>query len=337
MIRIIAEIAQAHEGSLGIAHSYIDALSTAGVDAIKFQTHIAEAESSIYEPFRVNFSYEDSSRFDYWKRMEFTFEQWQGLKKHCDECVIEFISSPFSIAAVDLLEKLEVNTYKVGSGEVTNLPMLDKISQTGKNLILSSGMSDGIEIDSAISFLKSKYMERAIDCLSILQCTTAYPTQPEDWGLNMIVQLKQKYGLKTGFSDHSGGIVSSIAAVALGAEILEFHAVFDKRMFGPDSKASLTIDEISELVDAVRQIERSYSTFYDKDDILKFQSLKGMFEKSLCVNKDLPVGHILCLDDLEAKKPKGYGMNANLYSQVLGRCLSKDMNKWDFLNEQDLI
>lgn len=336
-IRIIAEIAQAHEGSLGIAHSYIDALSATGVDAIKFQTHIAEAESSIYEPFRINFSYEDNLRFDYWKRMEFTFEQWIGLKKHCDECKVEFISSPFSIAAVDLLEKLEINTYKIGSGEVTNLLMLDKISQTGKDVILSSGMSNIMELNAAISFLKKKYGEKTSECLSIMQCTTAYPTKPEEWGLNMISQLKQKYGLKTGFSDHSGGIVSSIAAVALGAEILEFHAVFDKRMFGPDSKASLTIDEISKLVEAVRQIERSYVISYDKDDILKFQSLKGMFEKSLCVNKDLPVGHILCLDDLEAKKPKGYGMNANLYSQVLGRCLSRAMNKWEFLNEQDLI
>ncbi|WP_311196036.1 N-acetylneuraminate synthase family protein [Antarcticibacterium sp. 1MA-6-2] len=125
---IIAEIAQAHDGFLGIAHSYIDALSKTGVDAVKFQVHIAEAESSIHEPFRVKFSTQDKSRFDYWKRMEFSVEQWQELRTHCDEAGVEFMASPFSNAAVDLLEKLEVKRYKIGSGEVNNFLMLEKIA-----------------------------------------------------------------------------------------------------------------------------------------------------------------------------------------------------------------
>ena len=132
MPNIIAEIGQAHEGSLGIAHSYIDALFDAGVTAIKWQIHIAEAESSIHEPFRVKFSYEDKTRFDYWKRMEFTPEQWNGLKKHCETKGLEFISSPFSNAAVELVEKIGVKRYKVGSGEVSNFLMLEQIAKTGK-------------------------------------------------------------------------------------------------------------------------------------------------------------------------------------------------------------
>src|SRR6476620_1801526 len=128
---IIAEIAQAHEGSLGIAHSYIDALKPTGVNVVKFQTHIAAAESSAFEPFRVKFSFEDETRYDYWKRMEFTPEQWAGLKKHCEDCGLEFISSPFSNAAVDLLESLNVKRYKIGSGEVTNRLMMEKIAKTG--------------------------------------------------------------------------------------------------------------------------------------------------------------------------------------------------------------
>ena len=131
---IIAEIGQAHEGSLGILHSYIDALEDTGVDAIKFQTHIAEAESSEYEPFRVKFSYEDATRYEYWKRMEFTLEQWKGIKKHCDEVGLEFISSPFSNMAVDWLEELGVQKYKIGSGEVNNYLMLEKIAKTGKDI-----------------------------------------------------------------------------------------------------------------------------------------------------------------------------------------------------------
>ena len=236
MTFIIAEIAQAHDGSLGMAHAYIDAVARTGCNAIKFQTHIAEAESSIYEPFRVHFSKQDATRMDYWKRMEFTLEQWKEIKQHCDEVGLEFMSSPFSNAAVDLLEEVGVKKYKVGSGEVNNFVLLEKITQTGKPVIISSGMSSFEELDKTVSFLK----DRGVD-YSILQCTTAYPTQPEQFGLNVIQELKQRYNVPIGFSDHSSSIEASIAATVLGAEILEFHVVFDKEMFGPDAKASLTI------------------------------------------------------------------------------------------------
>ena len=155
-IFIIAEIAQAHNGSLAAAHRYIDALAKTGIDAIKFQTHIAEAESSIYEPFRIKFSNQDKTRFDYWKRMEFSLEQWKDLKQHCDDVGLEFMSSPFSNAAVDLLEQVGVKTYKIGSGEVSNFLLLEKIAQTGKPIILSSGMSSFEELDKTVAFLKSK-------------------------------------------------------------------------------------------------------------------------------------------------------------------------------------
>ena len=138
---IIAEIGQAHDGSVGILHSYIDAVAETGVDAIKFQTHIADAESSALEPFRKKFSYVDKTRFDYWKRMELTLDQWKEVKQHCDDAGLEFISSPFSCAAVDLLEALNVQRYKVGSGEITNHLLLEKIAATGKPVIISSGPS----------------------------------------------------------------------------------------------------------------------------------------------------------------------------------------------------
>ena len=128
-IFIIAEIAQAHDGSLGIAHSFIDALKDTGVDAVKFQTHMAEAESSDFEPFRVNFSYVDKTRFEYWKRVEFNFEEWKGLKEHCDQNNLEFMSTPFSNSAVDLLEKLSVKRYKIGSGDVGNFLLLEKLQE----------------------------------------------------------------------------------------------------------------------------------------------------------------------------------------------------------------
>lgn len=329
---IIAEIGQAHEGSLGVLHSYIDAIAQTGVDAIKFQMHIAEAESSKHEPFRIKFSLEDETRFDYWKRMGFSLEQWKGIKKHCDEVGLDFICSPFSNLAVDWLEEVGIESYKIGSGEVNNFLILEKIAQTGRPIILSSGMSSYAELDNTVGFLK----ERNVD-FSILQCTTAYPTQPEQFGLNVIQELKNRYGVAVGFSDHSAKIETCIAATALGANILEFHIVFDRQMFGPDSKSSLTISETKNLVTAVRNIAVALVNPIDKNNTVAFSSLKQIFEKSLAVNKDLPKNHILTFDDLESKKPKGMGIDAYRFQEIIGKPLNKDLKQWGFLNEEDLL
>lgn len=328
---IIAEVGQAHEGSLGIAHSYIDALAKTGVDAVKFQVHIAEAESSEFEPFRIKFSTQDKTRYDYWKRMEFSLEQWQELKAHCDEAGVEFMASPFSNGAVDLLEKLEVKRYKIGSGEVGNFLMLEKIAGTGKPVILSSGMSSFEELDRTVNFLRKKNID-----FSILQCTTAYPTQPQNYGLNVIGELKKRYNVPIGYSDHSAKIETCIAATALGAEILEFHAVFSREMFGPDAGSSLEMEEIKQLVSAVKDIHLAQHHPINKQDNSKFKELKSIFEKSLAVNKELPAGHVLGFKDLESKKPKGYGIDASEFETVIGKKLVRGLEKWEFLNEGDI-
>ena len=326
----IAEIGQAHEGSLGILYSYIDALAQTGVNAVKFQMHIAEAESSVHEPFRVKFSLEEETRFDYWKRMGFTLAQWKGIKVHCDLVGLDFICSPFSNLAVDWLEEIGVQYYKIGSGEVNNFLILEKIAQTGKPIILSSGMSSYDELDKTVDFLK----ERQVD-FSILQCTTAYPTQPEQFGLNVIQELKERYNVLVGFSDHSAKAETCIAATALGASILEFHVVFDRQLFGPDAKASLTMQETKELVVAVQNIAKALANPISKNNNSDFDALKQIFEKSLAVNKNLPQGHVLTFDDLEAKKPKNYGIDASRFQEVIGKMLNKELQQWDFLNEQD--
>ncbi len=328
---LIAEIAQAHDGSLGILHSYIDAVAKTGVQAIKFQMHIAEAESSIHEPFRVKFSKEDATRYDYWKRMEFTLEQWKEIKAHCDEVGLDFICSPFSNLAVDWLEEVGIHTYKVGSGEVNNFLLLEKITQTGKPIIISSGMSSFAELDKTVDFLKSKKAN-----FSILQCTTAYPTKPEQYGLNVIAELKERYKVTVGFSDHSAKISTGIAAVALGAEILEFHVVFNRSMFGPDAIASLTLEETKQLVEAVNEIHLAQNNPINKNSNDDFAALKSIFEKSLAINKNLPKGHTITFADLESKKPKGYGISAADFEKVIGRQLNTDKSQWDFLNEEDL-
>jgi len=332
MIDIIAEIGQAHDGSLGLAHSYIDAVSKTGVNAIKFQTHIAEAESSDYEKFRVNFSYEDSSRKDYWKRMEFTKEQWIGLKKHCDDVNIEFLSSPFSVEAVRLLEKIGVKRYKLGSGEINNILLIENIIRTQKPVIISSGMSSYKEIDFTVDLLKKKNVD-----VSLLQCTTSYPTKSGEWGLNLIADLYERYKIPIGYSDHSGDIFACLAATALGAKLLEFHAVFDKEMFGPDSTSSLTMKEIRKLVLGVKQISYDINKGVNyKSDNSNFFELKNMFEKSLCVNKDLKKGDIINFDDLESKKPANIGIKASDFKNIVGKKLIKDLKKWDFISYDDI-
>lgn len=327
---IIAEIAQAHDGSLGMVHAYIDAVAKTGCNAIKFQTHIAVAESSIHEPFRVKFSKQDNTRMEYWERMEFSLEQWKEIKSHCDEVGLEFMSSPFSNTAVDLLEEVGVKRYKVGSGEVNNFVLLQKIAQTGKPVILSSGMSSFEELDATVQFLR----DRNVD-FSILQCTTSYPTSPEQYGLNVIRELKERYDVPIGFSDHSAGIEGCIAATSLGAEILEFHVVFDKEMFGPDAKSSLTMEETKTVVQAVTNISIALNNPINKNDNIQFSKLKSIFEKSLAVNKSLPKGHVITFSDLETKKPKGFGILASEYERVIGKSITKDLNQWDFLNYED--
>ena len=331
MITTIAEIGQAHDGSLGAVHAYIDALAKTGVSAVKFQTHIAQAESSIHEPFRVKFSKQDKTRYDYWKRMEFSQEQWIEIGQHCKEKGMQFISSPFSNAAVDVLEKAGVDVYKIGSGEVNNFLLLEKVSQTGKPVIISSGMSSFEELDATVAFLNKKGVD-----FSILQCTTSYPTKAEQYGLNVISELKERYGVPVGFSDHSAKVSTGIAAAALGAGILEFHVVFDRAQFGPDSTSSLTIDEVTQLVSAVNDLSLAMQNPVDKKDNTAFAELKGIFEKSLAVNKDLSEGHKLTFDDLEAKKPKNHGIDAANFESVIGKALNKPLKAWDFLTENDL-
>ena len=332
-VNIIAEIAQAHDGSLGILHSYIDALAGAGVDAVKFQTHIAAAESSAAEPFRVNFSYEDATRYDYWERMGFTEAQWEGIKAHCDDAGVEFMSSCFSQAAVDMMERIGMARYKIGSGEVTNFLMLEKIARTGKPIILSSGMSSLEELDAAVAFIGSFGNE-----LSILQCTTAYPTPAERVGLNVMATLRDRYpGRPIGLSEHTANVATGIAATALGAELLEFHAVFDRRMFGPDAGSSLTITEVAQLVKGVRHVETMLAHPVDKSDNDRYGDLKSIFEKSLAVSRALPAGHVIEFDDLEAKKPAGLGVDAKDFRSVVGKTLSRAMPKYAFLTSDALL
>lgn len=328
---IVAEVAQAHDGSLGTAHAYIDAVAAAGADAVKFQTHLADAESTPGEPFRVKFSRQDASRYDYWKRMEFSFDQWQGLADHARERNLLFLSTPFSFAAADWLERLDVPAWKIGSGEVNNIPLLRRLAQTGRPVLLSTGMSGWAELDAAVATVRGAGAE-----LAVLQCTTAYPCPPERVGLNLLSELRERYRCPVGLSDHSGTVFPGLAAVALGCDLLEVHVVLSRECFGPDVPASVTTAELAELVRGVRFIERALAHPVDKQaEADRLAELRTMFGKSVVAARDLPAGRVLGGDDLALKKP-GHGIPAARFDEVVGRRLRRAVSANTLLQESDL-
>lgn len=328
---IVAEIAQAHDGSLGMAHAYIDAVARAGADAVKFQTHLAAAESSPAEPWRVKFSYQDATRYDYWRRMEFTEAQWAGLKDHATEMGLKFLSSPFSVEAVDLLERIGVEAWKVASGEFNNGPMLDRMLETGLPILLSTGMSRMSEIEAAVERIR----ERA-PALTILQCTSEYPCPPEKIGLNLLQVFRRRFGCGVGLSDHSGTIFPGLAAVTLGIEVLEVHVTLSREMFGPDVKSSITTAELRQLADGVRFIERMRVRPVAKDAMAaELAPIRSMFLKSVAARRPLPAGATLGPEDLTLHKP-GTGIGADQLPALIGRRVRRSLAMGEFLRESDL-
>lgn len=309
---IIAEVGQAHDGSVGFAHAYIDAVADTGADAVKFQTHIAAAESTPEEPFRVPFSYEDRTRFDYWKRMEFREEQWAELKHHAEEVGLIFLSSAFSVEAFKLLDRLGVTAWKVASGEITNEPLLRCMAESKKPILLSSGMSDYGTIDRALEVCDGQTR-------AIFQCTSRYPTPFASVGLNLITDLRQRYAIPVGLSDHSGTIYPSIAAMAIGACLVEVHIVLSRASFGPDVQASVTLTELRQIVEARDAVYAMHSNPIDKDkEAATFEHMRTVFQKSVALASPKTAGTILTAEMLVAKRP-GTGIPAS----ELGRCVGK--------------
>lgn len=328
---IIAEVAQSHDGSLGQAHAFIDAAAGAGADAIKFQTHMAAEESTPAEPWRVRFSYQDESRYDYWRRMEFTEQQWVGLASHCRDVGIEFMSSAFSPRAVELLEKLDVGAWKVASGEVSNLELLQRMLETKRPVILSSGFSFMAELDAAVDMVRAADVQ-----LAVLQCTTAYPCPPESIGLNVLQLFRDRYGCPVGLSDHSGTIYPGLAAVALGAEVIEVHLALSKYMFGPDVPASVTVKELRMLVEGARMIGTIVDNPVDKDTVaLESEPMRALFSKSVVAREVIIEGTVITRDMLAFKKP-GTGIPAGKVDGVIGRVAGRTFDADDLIDEGGL-
>ncbi|NNE22571.1 MAG: N-acetylneuraminate synthase [Rhizobiales bacterium] len=328
---VIAEVAQAHDGSLGTAHAYIDAAARAGADAIKFQTHIASAESTPHEPWRVKFSAQDETRYDYWQRMEFTPDQWAGLKRHADDAGVMFLSSAFSLEAVELLKTVGVAGWKVASGEITNIEMLSAMAATGQPVLVSTGMSDFAEIGIAVDAVRQHDAP-----LCVFQCTTQYPSPPEAIGLNVLGELRERFGCAVGLSDHSGTIFPGLAAATLGVEAIEVHIALSRDAFGPDVVASLTPSELAQLVSGVRFMETMNAHPADKTSVpASVLENRKIFLKSVVASGDLAAGTVLKRRHLAAKKP-GTGVPAGKLADFIGRTLARDVSRDQLLQFEDL-
>jgi N-acetylneuraminate synthase len=315
---IIGEVALTHDGSLGLAHAFIDAIADAGADAVKFQTHIATAESTPSEPFRVKFSRQDKTRYDYWKRMEFTEDGWYGLAEHARERGILFLSSPFSIQAVELLDRVGMPLWKIASGETSNAMLLERILDTRKPVLLSTGMSPIEEIDAAVARVRARQVE-----VGVFQCTTAYPCPPEKVGLNLIPFYRERYACWVGLSDHSATIYPGLAAATIGIDMLEVHVALSREMFGPDVIASVTTQELRQLVDGIRFIERMTTHPLDKDASAKETApLRKLFTRSLVASADLPAGTVIAREHVAIKKP-GTGLAPDRLDDIIGRRLRR--------------
>jgi len=317
---IIGEVALTHDGSLGLAHAFVDAIANAGADAVKFQTHIATAESTPAEPFRVKFSRQDKSRYDYWKRMEFTEEGWRGLADHARERGILFLSSPFSIEAVELLDRIGMPLWKIASGETSNAMLLDRILDTGKPVLLSTGMSPVEEIDAAVARVRARHVD-----VGVFQCTTAYPCPPEQIGLNLIPFYRERYGCWVGLSDHSATIFPGLAGAALGIDMLEVHVALSREMFGPDVVASVTTQELRQLVDGIRFIEQMRAHPLDKNaSAAETAPLRKLFTRSLVASADLPAGTVIAREHVAIKKP-GTELAPDRLDEIIGRRLARSV------------
>lgn len=330
-IYIIAEIGNTHEGSLGLAKCFIKAASECGVDAVKFQTHIFEAESLPDAPNPPYFK--DETRKEYFERTAFNIKQYKELKRYAEEeCNVEFISSPFSVEAVDLLKSVGLEIYKIPSGEVTNIPLLIKIAKIGKKVLLSSGMSNWEELDEAVQVLKNN----GCNDISILQCTSEYPCPPEESGLNIIIEMKNRYNLPVGYSDHTIGTAISLAAVVLGAVIIEKHFTLSKEMYGSDAKNSTEPDEFKRFVSEIRNTEKALNNQIDKNKMSeKLKNMKYVFEKSIVTNRSIKRSEIISEIDITLKKP-GDGIPARKYLNVIGKKVNRDIEKDYKLQWEDL-
>lgn len=314
-VLIIAEAGVNHNGSLDNAKKLVDVAKIAGVDIVKFQTFDVDSMTSTNAAM-AEYQKENIGKVKSQKEMllELTLSknEFRNLSKYCREQNIKFLSTPFDIESIHFLNELGCDIWKIPSGEITNYPYLVEIAKTGKPIILSTGMCELAEIEATFNLLK----ENGAGEISLLHCTTEYPTPYEDVNLKAMQTLKDKFGLRVGYSDHTKGIEVPIAAVAMGATIIEKHFTLDKNMEGPDHKASLEPDELKAMVDSIRNIEKALGNGVKKPANSEIKNI-AIARKSIVAKCDIVEGEIFTVDNITTKRP-GNGISPMKWNDVLG-------------------
>lgn len=327
---IIAEAGVNHNGSLEIAKQLVDAAKEAGVDCVKFQTYISKnivSKNAVKAEYQKQQSEVEESQHDMLKKLELSFDEFIELKDYCELKGITFLSTAFDFDSINFLKSLNMETWKIPSGDITNLPYLIKIAKLNKPIILSTGMSTMNDIENAIRALK----ENGTGELTVLHCTSEYPTPYKDVNLLAMLTIQNQFNVQIGYSDHTQGIEVPIAAVALGATVIEKHFTLDRNMEGPDHKASLEPDELKKMVESIRHIESA------KGDGKKApaQSEKknmAVARKSIVANKDIKAGEVFTEENLTVKRP-GDGINPMRWFDIIGKKAVRDFEEDELISE----
>ena len=336
-VLIIAEAGVNHNGDIELAKKLIEVAAQAGADFVKFQTFQTEnlvskaAQMADYQ--QKNLQNQGASQFEMLKKLELDLNMPLILIEHANKNGIKFLSTAFDLDSIDLLVDLKMPFFKIPSGEITNKPYLQKIARTKLPVIISTGMADLIDIENAVNVFKA--VNYSSEDLSILHCNTEYPTPMGDVNLNAMNTIKNKFDLEIGYSDHTLGVEVSIAAVAMGARIIEKHFTLDKNMIGPDHKASLNPEELVLMVRSIRNIEKAFGDGIKTPSDSETKNMMAA-RKSIHISKDLQKGHVIALIDLDMKRPSP-GISPMEYEKVISKTLAVDKLgesplKWEDIN-----
>ncbi|MGE5499433.1 MAG: N-acetylneuraminate synthase [Syntrophothermus sp.] len=313
---IIAEAGVNHNGSLELAMKLVEAAKEAGADAVKFQTFKAEklvSRKAVKAEYQMNSTSADESQFNMIKKLELSQDDHIKLFDFCKKTGIEFLSSPFDEESADFLDEIGLEIFKIPSGEITNIPFLKHIAQKGKKIILSTGMSQLGEIEEALSVINAYNTGDVV----LLHCVTEYPAPYGEINLRAMLTLKQAFNIRVGYSDHSPGIEISLAAIALGAEVIEKHFTLDKNLPGPDHKASLEPEELKNMIASIRNIEKSLGDGIKRPAECEIKNIH-IARKSLVAVTDIAEGELISLSNISVKRP-GSGILPKYLEQVIGK------------------
>lgn len=328
---IIAEIGQAHEGKISNVFKYIDLLSETGVDAIKFQTHIAEEESTLDEPFRKNFNFKIKNRYEYWESVEFNINEWKKIKKYTEKKKLIFLTSVFSIKAAHMMKKIGIKALKLGSGEFNSMDLINEIVKIKLPILLSTGVATLNEIDNLNKFLKRKKASYAF-----FQCTSNYPVRLEKVGINLINKFKRRYNCPIGLSDHSGSIYPSIFGLSLNTNLLEVHVKLNQKEKGPDASSSIDIQELKKICEINDAIYLMRKNPVDKSILsTDLRKMKIVFGKSISLKKDVKKGELIKKENILMKKP-AIGFSYRDINKIVGKSATRFISSKRILKKGDI-